>query len=94
MPHNLMNQCEAKRLFLRDEKKVREWTVTPVSRLETGGSTEIRCMHCHGAVRVHKQKVAHGPADHVEHLSRQDSTGCMGGHHFDGNHRMSLIPVV
>ena len=93
MPHDLMNQCEAKKLFLRDDKKVKVWTVVPVSRLESGSSTEIRCMHCHGEVRVHKQKVEHGPTDHVEHRSRQDSKGCKGGIYFEGTHQLSLKPV-
>jgi hypothetical protein len=51
-------------------------------------------MHCHGAVRIHRQKVANGPQDHVEHRSRQDSQGCRGGIYFDGNHRLSASPVL
>jgi hypothetical protein len=30
----------------------------------------------------------------VEHLSRQDSTGCMAGVHFDGRHRLSTQPLT
>ncbi len=93
MPHDLMNKCEAKRPFMRDGKKVREWTTVPVSNLESGGGPDIRCMHCHGAVRVHRQQVEHGPVDHVEHRSRQDSRGCMGGIYFEGVHHMSQNPV-
>ena len=93
MPHDLMNNCEAKKLFLRNDKKVREWTVTPVSDLVSGSSADIRCMHCHGAVKVHRQQVSHGPTDHAEHRSKQDSKGCKGGIYFEGVHQMSQNPV-
>jgi hypothetical protein len=94
MAHDLMLNCEAKKLFMRDGVKVREWTIVPVSTLVSGASYDIRCMHCHGAVKVHKRQVEHGPADHVEHRSRQDSERCKAGVHFQGDHRLSLNPVI
>lgn len=94
MPHDLMTKCEKKKLFLRDGLKYEEWAPEKVSNLMSGAARgQIRCMHCHGAVRVHKQKVPHGPVDHVEHLSRQDSERCKGGIYFNGNHQMSSSPV-
>ena len=93
MPRDLMRECEQKRPFIRDGKKVLEWLNVQVSSLESGGSRQIRCVYCHGAVRVHKQKVGHGPEDHVEHRSRQDSERCRGGIYFKGTHQMSLVPV-
>lgn len=62
--------------------------------ITSGVSHDIRCMHCHGSVRVHKRQVEHGPADHVEHRSRQDSERCRAGVHFQGAHQMSLNPVL
>lgn len=90
---NLMTRCERKKLFLRDGVKVREWAEVAVSSLPSGEQPDIRCLHCHGRVRVHRQKVEHGPADHVEHLAHQDSENCKGGHYFNGVHKMSLNPV-
>ena len=88
MANNLMNRCESRGGNNGD------WTIAMASDLESGTTPNIRCLHCHGAVRVHRRHGPHGPTDHVEHLSRQDSNGCLGGHHFDGEHRMSLVPVV
>lgn len=94
MAHDLMYECHQKRPFLNsDGSKTLRWVPYPVSALDSGLSRGVRCMHCHGAVRVHKQKVPHGPRDHVEHRSRQDSEGCRGGAYFKGEHRMSLMPV-
>ncbi len=93
MPHDLMYSCEKKWPFMENDKKVLRWKIVEVSTQESGGSGSIRCMHCHGRVRVHKKKVPHGPDDHVEHLTRGDSEGCKGGIHFKGTHRMSSDPV-
>lgn len=93
MAADLMTKCEAKRPFIIDEKKVFKWVEVDVSQLSSGSQHGIRCAHCHGDVRVHKQQVKHGPADHVEHMSRQDSERCRGGHHFKGIHQLSQHPV-
>lgn len=94
MAHDLMTQCEQKKQFVSGGKRVWKWVQVPVAKLYDAPRSHIRCMHCHGAVRVHKQQVAHGPQDHVEHLSRADSKNCKGGHYFDGSeHRMSLQPI-
>jgi hypothetical protein len=93
MPHDLMTQCEQKKQFRLTSKKEWLWVKIPVSLV--GASYEaIRCMHCHGAVRINRQSVDHGPEDHVEHLSRQDSENCHGGSiYVKGEHRLSLQPV-
>jgi hypothetical protein len=87
-----MLRCEQRREYLITGIHEWRWKQVPVSEVASGAK-DIRCMHCHGAVRVHRQNVAHGPQDHVEHLSRQDSTGCIGGVYFNGEHRRSLQPV-
>jgi hypothetical protein len=92
MPHNMMTNCEQKKQFMLTSKREWLWVEVPVALVGTSYAA-IRCMYCHGAVRVHQQKVGHGPKDHVEHRSRQDSQHCKGGIHFQGEHRLSLQPV-
>lgn len=70
------------------------WTAEEVANLLATERHEIRCMHCHGRVRIHRRHVLHGPQDHVEHRSRQDSEYCPAGHHFQGEHRLSANPVL
>ena len=93
MAESQMLECEQKKLFLVNGQRELRWMVVPVAQLTGVSSKQIRCKHCHGAVRVHKQQVPNGPQDHVEHLSRQDSEHCRGGAYFQGTHRMSLQPV-
>lgn len=93
MPHDLMTKCEKKTLFKQGNEKVWKWKEVPVSSLTSGSSGDIRCMHCHGSIRVHKQKVDFGPVDHVEHRSHIDSENCKGGIYFKGIHKVSLDPV-
>jgi hypothetical protein len=90
---DLMYRCHYKKLFKLNGQKERHWDEREVAGLETGTDPFIRCMHCHGAVRVHVQKVPDGPADHVEHLRREDSENCRGGAYFKGVHKMSQFPV-
>ena len=94
MSHSLMLECERKRLFSQKGKKTWKWVEVRVSTLTSDCSDDIRCKYCHGQVRVHKQHVTHGPADHVQHRSRRDSENCRGGSYFRGNHRISLNPVL
>lgn len=94
-PNDTMYDCEAKVLFLDKDtgKKVWRWERREVRTLGDRKDPDIRCMHCHGRVRIHRQQVEHGPMDHVEHLSRADSEHCRGGHYFHGEHRLSQFPV-
>ena len=90
---DLMYRCEQKKLFKVNGIKEWRWKERDVAGLETGRRDDIRCMHCHGAVRVHVQQVPEGPADHVEHMRREDSENCRGGSYFKGEHRRSQFPV-
>ena len=100
MDKDLMYQCEQKKphLILDENKKPTgkrglKWVAVDVSSLPMVG-TEIRCVHCHGAIKLHKQKRATGPVGHVEHRDREDSERCQGGIHFTGpDHQMSLNPI-
>ena len=94
MPNSLMYDCDVKVLFKVDGVRELRWVTRLVAKLDGGASRAIRCAHCHGEVRVHKQRVPHGPTDHVEHLHRQDAVNCKGGHDFGGTHQMSTIPVA
>jgi hypothetical protein len=44
-------------------------------------------------VRIHRQKVADGPQDHVKHRSRADSQSCQGDEHVEGTPLRSSRPV-
>lgn len=93
MPQDEMTTCGTLRQYKIDGKYDWRWKEVPVSEVVDLPSPKVRCAHCAGAVRVHKQKVAHGPQPHVEHRLREDSEGCRGGHYFLGEHRMSAKPV-
>jgi hypothetical protein len=88
-----MYRCEWKRRFIVNGNNEWRWVERAVDGLESGRDPDIRCMHCHGAVRVHVQQVPEGPADHVEHLRREDSENCVGGSYFKGEHRTSQFPI-
>ena len=92
MPHDLMTQCEHWKQYKVGASYEWRWKEVAVSEIVGIPSAKVRCVHCHGAVRLHKQ-VADGSQDHVEHRSKQDSEGCPGGHHFLGEPRMSSKPV-
>ena len=86
-----MTVCETKRLFKVDGVKEYRWVQANVSDLPK--RTEVRCAYCHGEVRLHFKKQAHGTQDHCEHRAHQDSVFCKGGHFFEGEHRESENPV-
>ena len=89
--------CEVKKLFRRGEQKQWEWVEMSVKKALEDGVTQFRCKDCHGAVRLHGKNVAHGPAPHIEHKSRQDSEYCPAGIYFRQNPgrepRLSMSPV-
>ena len=89
--------CEVKKLFLRNGERVWEWVVTEVADAIRDDAAEFRCKDCHGAVRLHKKHVLHGPAPHFEHKSHQDSEYCPAGMHFRRHPgrepRLSDMPV-
>lgn len=90
-----MYDCEVKRLFKKDGKHERRWVSAEVLKIDDGA--EIRCVHCHGEVRIHRQRQENGPKDHVEHRSGDDARHCRGGAEFrgtDADHRMSPNPVL
>jgi hypothetical protein len=95
MATGLMYECETNILIQSDGgKRERRWVSRKVRLVDDGA--EIRCMHCHGEVRIHRQRQKDGPQDHVEHRSGDDARHCRGGAAFRGtdqDHRMSPNPV-
>ncbi len=90
-----MYECEVRRPVVRDGARGVAWFERKVTEVVDGA--EVRCMHCHGEVRIHRKRVDHGPQDHVEHRSGDDARHCRGGAEFHGtetDHRMSPNPVV
>lgn len=93
MSDDQMTICERRTQYKRNGEYEWLWKEVPVAEAIGTDGKSIRCVHCHGAVRIHQKHVPHGPQDHVEHLSRQDSEACKGGHYFKGEHRRSTQPV-
>lgn len=94
MTTSIMVNCEQRRRSRVGGEETHTWVEVSASDLPSGGQPDIRCLYCHGRVRVHRRHVPHGPRDHVEHMSRQDSENCRSGHYFQGEHRMSTQPVI
>ncbi len=64
--------------FIREGQISFMWLTKPVEEV-IGTKNEVRCAICEGAVRVHSQRVLHGPRPHVEHLRTEDSERCPNG---------------
>jgi hypothetical protein len=96
-PEEKIYECQIRAKYLREGQKVWDWKTVSVADAISEGASEFRCKDCHGAVKLHGRHVAHGPAPHVEHKSRQDSEHCPSGFYFRQNPgrepRLSLLPV-
>jgi len=93
-----MLRCDVRRIYKlkQGDSTLKEprWVTVNVKEIrEDERGDDVRCMHCHGAVRIHKQQVEHGPQDHAEHQHREDSESCIGGYYFRGNHKRSKHPI-
>src|SRR5215207_3158003 len=91
-PSAEMTACEVKRPFKRDGvNKTYEWTrveVGALGSLATKGG--LRCLHCHGAVKLPKPKKSQPVPDAVVHEEAADAVNCRGGGAlFKGEHRRS-----
>ena len=95
MATGMMYECEQKKEFQVGGKIERRWVKVSAELIDVVPKELLRCLHCHGPVRLHKQRVAHGPRDHVEHTVTADRTHCKGGNLFKSGaqHRMSLMAV-
>jgi hypothetical protein len=90
---NLMPRCETKRRFKTNGVKESRWVDVAVADIANGDEVEIRCAHCHGAVKLHKANAAKGQEDHVTHRSRADADHCQGGRGAQGGQGLSSKPV-
>ena len=101
MEKEKLYECEVRRRRLHPPMNGYEWfwKVRSVQDAVEDGDTDYRCKDCHGAVKIHKRKLPHGPASHVEHKSRADSEYCVAGMYFrqakDGRTpKLSSAPVL
>jgi hypothetical protein len=94
MAKDMMVRCEEKRLHKIDGKKEMRWVQLAVADLSDDASREIRCLFCHGQVKLRTQQLATGPQSLIEHRSRQDAEHCQGSSHYQGSHQTSAKPVV
>jgi len=100
MSKDLMYDCEYRTLFVdtsdptnRNKRRL-GWVGSQVINVsKTVLPRDARCIYCHGAVKIHRQRQLDGIQDHVEHVSREDSENCKGGIYFKGTHRISLNVV-
>ena len=92
-------ECEVKRRRVAAKGGYEPfWKVKNVGEAVIDGDTEFRCKDCHGAIKLHKQRVQNGAAAYVAHTSKQDSEYCPAGLGFlsatDGREpRLSEAPV-
>lgn len=93
MTDSLMTRCETKRLYKIDGKKEWRWVEVAVTDLADEGEREIRCAHCHGAVKINRRKGERGAEDHVKHRSRADADNCQDGRGVQSGHGLSSKPV-
>jgi hypothetical protein len=88
-----MDRCEKKILVKEGGKFEPNWEEVWPSDLAKGDQPVIRCVFCHGKVQLHKRRVEHGPKDHVEHASHEDTKICRYGSNYEGTPGMSRDPV-
>jgi hypothetical protein len=89
-----MFECATRRRFRKPDGSTEfEWVSRSVKAIDKG--SDIRCAHCEGEVRIHRQRLPDGAPDHVKHTSADDARHCKGSGNFgpDDVHRMSTKPV-
>jgi hypothetical protein len=89
----VMTRCETKRRFKINGVKQTRWVEVAVADIANGDEVEIRCAHCHGAVKLLKANVDRGEEDHVKHRSRVDTENCQAGQGPQGGQGLSSKPV-
>lgn len=68
------------------------WRTVTAQYALTRKGTLLRCVECHGAVRIHSEGPNGIPRAHAEH--RQGHPGCSLGHYFDGTRTPHPFPVL
>ena len=63
---NKIYDCETLVPFMKNGVRSKEWVVREVVDIPDG--RPVRCKVCKESVRIHRQRVADGPRDHVEHF--------------------------
>ena len=93
MTENLMTRCETKRLYKVDGTKAWRWVEVAVADVSGDPAPEIRCLHCHGAVKVNKSKAKADAEPHVTHKARVDTDNCQSGRGAQNGVGLSSKPV-
>ncbi len=73
--------------------KETRWVEVAVADIAGDEAAEIRCAHCHGAVKLQKAKADRGEEDHVKHRLRVDTDNCQGGKGPQGTQGLSSKPI-
>jgi hypothetical protein len=94
MPANVMTRCETKRLYKVNGVKESRWVEVAVADLAGEAEREIRCAHCHGAVKIFPGRADRGTESHVKHRAKVDTDNCQGGRGPQGASGTSSRPVV
>lgn len=68
------------------------WRRVSVQAVLVRAEAVVRCMECHGSIRLHRAGPNGVPRAHAEHLVGH--TGCSLGHYFDGTRSMHPTPVL
>jgi hypothetical protein len=89
----LMTRCETKRLYKVNGTKAWRWVEVAVADITSEDTGEIRCAHCHGAIKVHPGKTAVGVEPHVKHKARVDTDNCQNGRGAQAGVGLSSKPV-
>jgi hypothetical protein len=72
-------------------ERIMKWIVMPVEKVMDLAVKTVRCMKCHGPIRLHRAGPGGVPRAHAEHRKRHPR--CPLGDCFDGEFRLSPTPV-
>jgi hypothetical protein len=72
-------------------KRVPAWVDISVAKARQLADVTVRCIECHGPIRLHAPGPHNVPRAHAEHRSR--FAGCSLGDCFDGTKRRSATPL-
>jgi hypothetical protein len=90
MATSIMTRCETRRLFKINGVKEARWVDVAVADLAQVDAPQIRCSHCHGAVKLVNGNDERGTEAHVKHRLREDSDNCQGA---QGSAGLSSRPI-
>jgi hypothetical protein len=87
MPDTAMNRCQTKRMYKTNGVKETRWVDVDVLDVVNDERAQIRCSHCHGALKFDKGR------EYVMHRLRADADNCQNGRGPQGAEGLSSKPV-